>query len=239
MQNRGSQCSACAKISLLRWTFEAEIEGSPFVSDKHGNILTGNLLPGVYTVEELIPENSLYYCKTENPQTITIVEGKTVSVTFTNALRPGKIAIEKVDTKGDHLAGATFLLEWSQDGTNWKPVVYSDKQDVVLGGCSNSNLKDGCLTTGNNGLVDWGNLYPGIQYRIKEVAAPEGYILLKDYAYEGELPVEDLTVTLTVVNSLEFEIPVTGSNGVTMMAIAQILCLSLCAAMLLFHRKRS
>lgn len=160
-------------------------------------------------------------------------------MTFTNALRPGKIAIEKVNTKGEHLAGATFLLEWSQDGTNWSPVTYSDSADPIFGGCSNADLKDGCLTTGADGFVEWGNLYPGIQYRIKEVAAPEGYILLKDYAFEGELPVEDLTVTLTVVNSLEFEIPVTGSNGVTMMAIAQILCLSLCAAMLLFHRKRS
>ena len=231
--------------SLEGWQFKitdangAEIEGSPFTTDKHGNILTGNLLPGSYTVEELIPENSLYYCKTPNPQTITIVEGKTVSVTFTNALRPGKIAIEKVDTKGDHLAGATFLLEWSQDGTSWKPVVYSSNPDVVLGGCSNAAVKDGCLTTGKDGIAEWGNLYPGIQYRITEVAAPEDYILLEGYAFEGELPVEDLTVSLTVVNSLEFEMPVTGSNGVTMMAIAQILCLSLCAAMLLFHRKRS
>ena len=231
--------------SLEGWHFKItdasgnEIEGSPFTTDKHGNILTGNLLPGSYTVEELIPENSLYYCKTQNPQTITIVEGKTVSVTFTNALRPGKIAIEKVDTKGDHLAGATFLLEWSQDGTSWKPVVYSSNPDVVLGGCSNAAVKNGCLTTGKDGIAEWGNLYPGIRYRITEVAAPEGYILLEGYAFEGELPVEDLTVSLTVVNSLEFEMPATGSRGVTIMAIAQILCLSLCAAMLLFHRKRS
>ena len=231
--------------SLEGWQFKItdasgkEIEGSPFVTDKHGNILTGNLLPGTYTVEELIPENSLYYCRTENPQTITVVQGKTVSVTFTNALRPGKIAIEKVDIKGDHLAGATFLLEWSQDGKTWKPVTYSASADVVLGGCSNINVKDGCLTTGKNGIAEWGNLYPGIRYRITEVEAPDGYLLLKGYAFEGELPVEDMTVSLTVVNSREFEIPATGSNGVTFMAMAQVLCFGLCMTMLLFQRKRT
>ena len=215
--------------SLEGWHFKitdasgSEIEGSPFTTDKHGNILTGNLLPGVYTVEELIPEDSLYYCKTQNPQTITIVEGKTVSVTFTNALRPGKIAIEKVNTKGEHLAGATFLLEWSQDGTSWKPVVYSSNPDVVLGGCSNAAVKDGCLTTGKDGIAEWGNLYPGIRYRITEVAAPEGYILLEGYAFEGELPVEDLTVSLTVVNSTEFEMPSTGSNGMITVPLAVLI----------------
>lgn len=231
--------------SVEGWQFKitdangTEIEGSPFVSDKYGNIITGNLLPGTYTVEELIPEDSLYYCKTQNPQTITIVEGKTVSVSFTNALRPGKISVEKVNTKGEHLAGAVFLLEWSKDGTDWSPVIYSDSADVILGGCSNPDLKDGCLTTGTDGLVEWDNLYPGVQYRITEVEAPEGYVLLTDYAFEGELPVEDLTVTLTVVNSFGFEMPMTGSNGVKMMAVAQILCFGMCAVMLLLSRKRS
>jgi hypothetical protein len=102
-------------------------------------------------------------------------------------------------------------------------VVYSNNPDVVLGGCSNASVKDGCLTTGKDGLAEWGNLYPGIRYRITEVAAPEGYILLEGYAFEGELPVEDLTVSLTVVNSTEFEMPSTGSNGMITVPLAVLI----------------
>ena len=37
-----------------------EVSGSPFITDKDGKILTGNLTPGEYTVEEVLPADSLY-----------------------------------------------------------------------------------------------------------------------------------------------------------------------------------
>ena len=55
--------------SVEGWQFkitDAEgkvLDGSPFATDEDGFILTGNLLPGTYTVEELLPEDSLYECK--------------------------------------------------------------------------------------------------------------------------------------------------------------------------------
>ena len=55
-------------------------------------ILTANLLPGEYTVEELLPEDGLYQCKSENPQKISVVQGQTARVSFVNALRPGSIS---------------------------------------------------------------------------------------------------------------------------------------------------
>lgn len=118
--------------SLEGWTFIVrdingdEIKGSPFVTDTSGLIVSENLYPGTYTVEEVIPDDSPYICVSENPQSVTVVQGKTAEVRFTNSLLSGKIAIRKVDTTGEPLAGAEFLLEWSVDGTSWLPVVYSN-----------------------------------------------------------------------------------------------------------------
>lgn len=209
-----------------------------YTSAADGTILTGNLEPGTYVVKEIIPDGSLYECKTENPQTVIVVAGETAEVTFTNALRPGRIVVEKVNFQGGHLAGARFLLEWSGDGgATWQSVTYSDKADVVKGGCSNPNLADGCLTSGEDGIVEWSNLYPGIRYRVTEVEAPEGYSLLTDYAFVGELPAENLTVELTVVNASEFTLPMTGSHTLALMPIVLALCAALGMGALLYRRK--
>ena len=113
--------------SVEGWQFKitdangTEIKGSPFTSQADGTILTENILPGEYTIEELFPEDSLFYCISENPQKITVTQGKTAEVFFTNPLRPGKITVEKVATTGSPLEGATFLLEWSAEGSLWYP----------------------------------------------------------------------------------------------------------------------
>lgn len=206
---------------LAGWQFKitdstgAEVTGSPFTTDEGGNIDISSLLPGDYTVEEIFPDGSPFYCKSENPQTVTVKAGETAQVSFTNALRPGQISIEKVNFLGQNLAGAKFLLEWSTDGTTWTPVTYSDKEDVVLGGCTSEDLTDGCLVTGADGIITFVGLYPSwgdtaVQYRLTEVEAPEGYQLLADYAFTGELPVdEDLTINLTVYNSSGYTLPST------------------------------
>ena len=103
----------------------AEVEGSPFTTSEDGTILE-TLLPGEYTVEEILPEDSLYVCKSENPQKISVVQGQTAEVSFCNAVRTGTITIEKVNVEGEQLSGATFLLEWSEDGISWNPVVFSE-----------------------------------------------------------------------------------------------------------------
>lgn len=212
------------------------LDGSPFATDEDGIILTGNLLPGQYTVEELLPENSFFQCISENPQTVTVKQGEIAEVAFANALRTGNITIEKIDTAGEHLAGATFLLEWSAEGSLWYPVKYSE--ELTRGGCSNSALVDGTLTTGADGLLEWGGLYPGLQYRVTELKAPNGYELLKGYAFEGQLPVDDLQVSLQVVNAKGFSLPDTGASTGLLLRISQILCAAVCAALLLISYKK-
>ena len=230
--------------SLEGWQFRVtdasgkDITGSPFTSDKNGEIHVGNILPGVYTIEELISEDSLYYCKSENPQTVTVKQGETAEVSFTNALRPGKLTIEKIDLYGAHLSGATFLLEWSEDGFMWYPIVYSDSMDVVKGGCSNPNVLDGTVTTTESGIIEWGNLHPGLYYRITELEAPEGYVLLTEVAYEGKLPADDLEVVLRVINCEAFTLPKTGSRMDLFLRISRILCITVCGTMLLISNRK-
>ena len=212
------------------------LDGSPFVTDEDGFILTGNLLPGQYTVEELLPEDSLYACKGDNPQTVTITQGEVAEVAFVNALRTGKVTVEKIDITGSPLAGATFRLEWSAEGSLWYPVTYSET--IVRGGCSNPDVTDGSLTTGADGLLEWDNLYPGLQYRLTETKAPEGYKLLDKAAYEGALPADDLALSVRVTNTRTFTMPDTGGNTAMIFRILSMISGTVCLAMLIYSKKR-
>lgn len=192
--------------SLTGWQFRitdssgTEIPGSPFSTDETGLILSEKLQPGEYKVEELIPENSLYSCTSENPQTVTVKAGETAGVSFTNALRPGGVLIEKVDIRGEPLADAKFLLEWSKDGSLWWPVEYTDAETVREGFCFNAKCVNGTLTSGKDGLLEWTGLHPGLMYCVTELEAPKGYSLLTEPAFEGILPADNLTVSFRVVN---------------------------------------
>lgn len=212
------------------------LDGSPFSTDEDGLILTGNLLPGQYTVEELLPEDSLYECKGDNPQTVTITQGEVADITFVNALRTGKVTVEKIDITGSPLAGATFRLEWSAEGSLWYPVTYSET--LVRGGCSNPDVEDGSLTTGADGILEWGNLYPGLQYRLTETKAPEGYKLLDKAAYEGELPVDDLAITVRVTNARTFTMPDTGARTGPFLRVLSMLSAIGCLGLLIIHKKK-
>ena len=208
---------------LEGWQFKVtdsegkEIIGSPFTVGSDGTDITGYIAPGTYTVEELIPEGSLFECLSENPQTITIAAGETGSVTFTNSIKPARIEIRKVDPMGNPLAGARFLLEWF-DGVSWIPVYTTDEDHLMLGETSTVLDPDGYLTTGADGIAAFEGLFPGypgdpIPYRLTEMEAPSGYLLLTEAAWEGTLlDQEDLSITLTVHNSPGYSLPEAGSD---------------------------
>lgn len=226
--------------TLEGWKFKItdadgkEVSGSPFTTDKDGKILTGNLTPGDYTVEEVLPADSLY--SGEAPKTVTVTAGKTAEVSFLNKLRTGKITIRKVDTKDEPLAGATFLLEGSEDGSLWYPVIPGSNGVCTLGEPSEENHAAASKTSGEDGLLTWENLSITLQYRITETKAPEGYTLLKEAAFEGTLPAD--TLELQVVNGEAFALPKTGSTGLTVLPLAIIPCFSICAGAILYLRKR-
>ena len=85
--------------SMEGWTFTVKDSAGKTVgtykTDSKG-LITTDLEPGTYTVTEMLEEDSLWQCTTENPQTITVKAGSTAEVTFTNALRPAKLQVQKV-----------------------------------------------------------------------------------------------------------------------------------------------
>lgn len=211
-----------------------------FTSGDDGTILTGWLMPGEYLVYEQLDEKSIYWCASVNPQTVVLEPGKTAEVTFENRLKAGKLAIQKVDATGEPLAGAEFLLEWSVDGTDWKPVTPAQSLYVTEGTCSSEGLVDGKLISGETGLVEFTGLHPERLYRLTETAAPEGYQLLPDIAYEGGLPAdEDLVIQLTVVNVPVFELPKTGSETMLLMQITMIGTYALSALLVEAAKRRA
>ena len=218
---------------LEGWQFKVtdsegkEIEGSPFTVGDDGTNITGYIAPGTYTVEEIFPEGSLFECLSKNPQTITIAAGETGSVTFTNSIKPARIEIRKVDPMGNPLAGARFLLEWF-DGVSWIPVYTTEEDHLMLGETSTVLDPDGYLTTGADGIAAFEGLFPGypddpdgpIRYRLTEVEAPSGYLLLTEAAWEGTLlDQEDLSITLTVHNSPGYSLPEAGSDTLARLPI--------------------
>ena len=141
-----------------------------------------------------------------------------VSITHVNEMIEGQIIIHKVDPLGKPLAGAKFTLEWSEDnGATWNPVVKTDV--LTKGGCTDPNLEQGSLTSGSDGLITFSGLYPTLLYRVTEVEAPDGYVLLRDRAFEGNLPNYEYVYEMTVHNSPGFTFPTTGGQGTVLLAV--------------------
>ena len=201
-----------------------------------------DLEPGQYLITELIEENSLWECITDQSVVITVTAGQTTEVPFTNALRPGKISIHKVDTRGESLDSTEFTLEWSEDGVNWQRVSYTDSTVPQIGGCTTAGLLEGGkLVTDETGLVSFEGLYPTLQYRLTETKAKNGYQLLQSSAYEGGLDVEnELVVSLKVVNAEVFTMPETGGNTLIVQPwiVLALLCVSTLAVIQLMPQPK-
>lgn len=230
--------------SAAGWEFEVRASDNSligtFATGEDGTVLTDYLLPGTYTVKEIIPEGSPYTCDAPNPKTLTITAGQTAEVTFTNRLKPGEVLIQKVDTHGEPLAGAEFLLEWSEDGQQWQTVTYTDSLDVSEGTCTSDDLADGKLTSGEDGVVRFTGLYSGSLYRVTETKAPEGYQLLTEPVHEGSIQKDgEYFIQLTVVNAPVFQLPMTGSTGYSAMTAVQVgICVILLIILFRLAKKR-
>lgn len=230
--------------STAGWEFEVRASDNSligtFATGEDGTVLTDYLLPGTYTVKEIIPEGSPYTCDAPNPKTLTITAGQTAEVTFTNRMKPGEILIQKVDIHGEPLAGAEFLLEWSEDGQQWQTVTYTDSLDVSEGTCTSEGIQDGKLTSGEDGVVRFTGLYSGSLYRVTETKAPEGYQLLSEPVHEGGIQKDgEYFIQLTVVNAPVFQLPMTGSTGYSAMTAVQVgICVILLIILFRLAKKR-
>ncbi len=147
-------------------------------------------------------------------------DGQEVQLTRDNYPAIGSITVHKADTQGNTLAGASYLLEWSQDGGPWQPVTFRNSTTATAGGCTSLALENGQLTTGADGAVKFDGLLADkkVQYRLTETKAPEGLSLLKDPVFQGTLPFDATTgplydIAYTVTNNHITTLPQTGSSG--------------------------
>lgn len=153
-----------------------------------------NVPYGQYFVAELNPPEG--YIKNTTKYYVDILEnGAVVELKIENTPSSKVIEIIKVDADSNVLVGITFILERSSDnGLTW---------DIV---------KE--ATTDESGKVCFLSLIPGEFYRIMEIKTLDGYQLLAEPVFEGKLSVEDKsTITITISNTLEFELPPTGGNS--------------------------
>ena len=207
---------AGAKFRVLDSTGAMVAEGE---TGPDGRLAVDGLVYGDYQWQEVSPPK--YFELDETLHDFSIEEdGVTVTVTCDDHRIPGSITVHKNDTKGNSLAGATYLLEWSADGSSWQPVSYRDDGEVLTGGCTSPGLANGQLTTGSDGTVTFSGLRADgeIKYRLTESKAPAGMSLLKDPIYTGTLPVEGdsdpiYDISATVTDTRITDLPMTGSSG--------------------------
>lgn len=90
------------------------LAAGPFTTDSSGKISVTDLTAGTYYVKELghtdSTINTLYYCSSTNPQKVTITAGSTASVSFTNKLNTGSLALTKTTEDGKNLSGWQFSM---------------------------------------------------------------------------------------------------------------------------------
>ena len=103
-------------VALKKTSEDGVVEGISFTikgdgfnktvkTDKNGNITVEGLFPGTYTVTE----QSIDRYEPQKTQTVTIIGGKTSTVTFSNTLKRG--SLEVVKTSEDNLVeGVKFHL---------------------------------------------------------------------------------------------------------------------------------
>lgn len=209
-----------------------------YTSGSDGTVNTDWLLPGEYLVYEKIPEDSLYYCESSNPQKVTIKAGEVTKVTFVNRLKPAQIEAKKTDIYTNPLHGIRFLLEWSEDGKTWSPVTFTTSKYVTKGTCTTAGLEKGILTTPDSGIVTFTGLHPEMYYRVTEVSTTDGKQLMADPIFEGKIPEDDLTATIHAVNDSTFVLPHTGSRSMPMVTATAGLSIMLCALFLILLRRK-
>ena len=166
------------------------------------------------------------------------------------------IDLTKQGEGGAKLSGVEFKLT---DGTNEINVLKSGDAYYP----SNDTKASSTVTTDNNGEIHIRGLKLGT-YKLKETKTNAGYVLLKK-PVEIKIMEDNATTTpgaakamvgsnkvtmtddngsltakvpLTVVNSKEFDLPVTGGRGIALFTIAGI-AIVVAAGTLLFMRKRS
>lgn len=193
--------------------------GNPFAegtTDESGILVFENIPFGDYYLEELEAPDG--YKADTTPYVFSVTaDGQKIEIRRENTRIPGSVTVAKTDSSGAPIPGAAFLLEYSEDGEIWTPVLHTDVPAKEVGGCTSDGLSDGTLITGADGIAIFNGLRAGngILYRVTEIATVNGYVLLTEPVELGALPRESeestiYDVSVTVSNAPTYLLPMTG-----------------------------
>lgn len=179
------------------------------VTDEAGLILIGELTPGEYTVLETAPAPG--YHINDTPVAITVEPGAKATAAFVNErIQPGTLLLYKRDAiTTEQLAGAVIGV--------FTDSAFENKLCEII--------------TAKTEAVSVSELAPGTYY-VKELSAPEGYLL--DSSPQTVELIEGANVAVTFYNN---EPPKTAGNyGLTLLIGGAALIATLTAA-LIFRKK--
>lgn len=171
-----------------------------------------------------------YQIRDENNVRLTNVE-------IINLPSPHKIDVTKLDSEGNTLSGAIFLLEWSEDGITYSPISYTATYSAQKG-FTTTNVIDGKITVPESGNITFEGLCPNLYYRVTETKAPDGYNLLKEAAFEGFVSTNDnILVKLDVINTPIFVLPPTGGYANYIVPVSVILSVGIASVAIYLIKK--
>lgn len=219
--------------------------------------LDGDVLPyGTYTIKEKPMDDTKYandyyfLCDGEykireytfsirNNGEIVTTSVANEALEFSN-LPKGEIKILKEDTRGKKLEGVKFMLQWSTDGTTWRPVAHSSSDNVSTGTTSSGTL-GGTAITEADGTFVFKDLDPRHHYRLVELETLNNLQLLQEPIYIGILcdnPNLICSYVIRVINEDVFTLPKTGSKGMVNMSVSLAICATICFGALAYFKKK-
>ena len=154
--------AAAGSVKIVKTSEDGVVDGVRFtvagneinqtVTTQNGGVIQiDNLRPGSYTVTELADDRY----ETQAAQTVTIVSGKTSTVTFNNTLRRGDLKVTKTSEDG-LVEGMKFHLY----GTSYSGIPV-----------------DEYAVTDASGVATFSNILIGTGYTLEEVDTPIRYVV--------------------------------------------------------------
>ena len=147
------------------------------ITNNSGEITFDKLTPGTYYEKEISAKNG-YLLNTEI-KSVSVNNGNTERVSFTNTEPTGEIKIYKVNDKNDKVENAEFLITATENITNvsGSKLFYTKGQEVAR------------IKTNSDGIAKITDLPLG-KYEVQECNAPQGY-LLNETKYQANLEFSD------------------------------------------------
>lgn len=142
-----------------------------------GTIVKENLVPGTYTISEILPSNN--YIQPQ-AQTVTVQPNQTAVATFSNVLKKFKVNVVKTDAEKNIAQGDATLA------------------GAVYGVYNGEDLVD-TYTTDENGKFTTKEYVCGDNWSVREITPSQGY-LLDDTVYSVGAEAGNFTVEHNAIN---------------------------------------